>query len=219
MRRLPWQTLISALVALLTTSAVAGPREPTERETAIKWAIAERPAAFDALMPPARDEAARHPICRMTSFRSPGGTDAFEFSIMLTEHCDGAVEGVLLLPKGEPLTVQLARARLSNPRLSSEEGRSAIVVERRVLATQVVRSMIRELATCRVDALASHDVRVDRRAYEMTSAAWTSVRVEFYEDGSRGTAKLMKVVRAGLKATGVAERELAFDASRIENED
>jgi len=213
------RTLAAAVsIVAVNSCALGSPHSDRMRDEAVDWATNHRPSVFDRLMPAAEREDVRHPVCRITTLRSPGAVDRYEFALRIEEHCDdGHVTGEFIVPRGAPLTVQLAILRIQNPTISRDESVGQLSIDRRALPSDTASKILRILQDNELSPVASDELVVDRRRFEMTSASWTFVRVEFLDiEHRRGWKRLPAAVRSILAMVGTAEKALEYDPSGLE---
>jgi hypothetical protein len=171
------------LLHLLTCCIAAGPSLATDtsaRHAAIQWATANRVEVFNQLFPPADAYKVQMPTCRVTTIRSPGSIDSFEFEITIKEDCQavdphtgllqtGKVGAVLAIPEGDPISVQLAVLRLKDPALSMQAARTQIRIISVPLNTGTAQDLVQRIATTPVPLLPPTEISLDARSYEVMS--------------------------------------------------
>ena len=201
---------VAALVALLSVAAYgAEPKNPRER--AMDWAVEQRAAVFDALMPPAR-ASELGPGDVAISLRSAGFEDTFEFRITLLARRDGTIAGELLLPEKEPFTIQLARLRLRGCR----SGRDCIrrIKTRHVpLENSVARRLMGQIMGVSIPARPQTGLQNAFRGYELMSAGWSELRITFAANDNNDDPFHLVIVSVHdvLSDVGLTESALRFD--------
>lgn len=214
---------ILAAAASLTLAVLLSAQsdETRMRNDAIDWASDQRSMAFDTLMPAASREEVRDPVCRSTTLRSPGAIDAFEFEIRIVEACnDDRFTGEVIVAQGEPLVVQLAKLRIARPTASAADVIDELRTSRKALSESAAREIMRLLHTVEISPVASDELLIDRRRFELTSVSWTYVRLEFLDiEHRRGWRRLPKTAQSILKVAGIKEEALRWDPSALEGDD
>jgi len=82
--------------------------------------------AYEHPMPSAASASIRTPTCRISTLRSKSSHDNLDFAIRIVEGCDQAVQGLVTIPDGEPITNQLARSKLDQPDVQTAEAISRL---------------------------------------------------------------------------------------------
>ena len=205
--------------AIIACGAFARADKDAAREAAIDWATDKRAEIFDLIMPLATRNEVRSPVCRVTTLRSPGSVDSFEFFIRIVERCDELpVTGEVHVPRDEPLTVQLAKLRIRHEAAATDaELINQMQVTRRELSTAEASKILKILRNISVSPVASDELLVDRRRFELSSASWTLAHLEFLDIEHRpGWKRLPEAVRSILSIVGIREGELHFDPRELE---
>jgi hypothetical protein len=203
-------TAAVAIAALISVAAHgAEPKSPKER--AMDWAVNERAAVFDALMPSVRPSALG-PADMAISLRSAGFEDTFEFSITLSASRDGTVTGELLLPEKEPLSIQLARLRLRGCK-SGHDCIQRIKMRRVRLEGPLARRLMDQFMGLSIPARPQAGLQNAFRGYELTSAGWSELHATFAASDSEDDPFRMvtATVHHVLSEVGLTESNLRFD--------
>jgi hypothetical protein len=175
------------------------------------WAVEQRAAVFDALMGiPTRDTVDTNTVS--FAIRSPGFEDTFEFGITIVQ-TGAKVRGTVTIPEREPITVQLARLR-EHGAVSLDECIKQVRVIRRPLPQIIARRIAGRLASLCVPIVpAQKDIVLDRRRFEVASAAWSDMRMTIVDDPhAKGVAlRLLSSIRQALVDAGIDISALNFD--------
>lgn len=216
-------SVIALLCLQLSGAAGAVAQERYRQEDALRWASEHRAAIFDRLFPAAGDNVSM-PICRMTTIRSSGSLDAFEFMIRIIEDCPvvdpatgkiapAEVRGAFVIPEGSPIDDQLATLRLPDPSLTPEAAIARIKLRTLLISPSQARRLLKELDSAPASLLPPVEIALDARMYEVKSSTGMQTRlVMFAERSSSGRdRKLTRVINTTLAALGYGRDRLEYD--------
>src|SRR4051794_1550936 len=190
------------------TASVLG---STDRDTAMSWAIQHRQETFDRLMPRAAQFSSDRPEIAF-SVRGAGFEDRFEYLLIIEWRGGGAPEATLVMPRGEPLTVQLARLR-ADKSLTLDDMLPRIRLDHRKLPPLAARHLYERLLTLRIPLRPQTGLFLHRQHLEVTAEGWSELRFDCFDDGGKSSpfGLLFSAVRSALHVVGVDSTALEFD--------
>lgn len=218
-------SVIALLCLKLSGAPPASPMTHTseERDNALRWASEHRASIFDELFPAASDDVAM-PTCRMTTIRSSGSLDTFEFMIRIIEDCPAVqpttgkiakpeVRGELLIPEESPLDDQLATLRLSDPTITPEMASTRIKLRTVLIPPRQTQRLLKGLDAVSASPLPPVEIALDARMYEVRSSTGLQTRFVMFAErsSSRRDRELTRLIDATLAALGNSRDKLLYD--------
>lgn len=214
-------TFVCLMLALLRSSVV----EVDARHVAIDWATSHREEAYDAVLPAASVGGIGMPVCRVTTLRSSGSVDTFEYMVRIVELCDSISHegrvvkaeptGEFIIAESSPLTDQLATIRLAEPSITFEEAVPRLQIKRHPLSREVTRSFLREVRSLSCSVQPPLQIAFGEPLYELASA--TRMAVRLFEINAQVTATDRRITAAAHRIAsglGYGEAQLRHDASK-----
>lgn len=201
--------LLMSLLAFPT----AGQADGVSKESAMSWAIEHRQQVFDQLMPRAPEFGAD--LAEITiSIRSNGFEDHYEFALTIEQRDGRPLTATVAIPSGEPLVVQLARARQAGASL--ESAISSVKIDRRAVPAGVAKELFAGLMAATVPLRPQSGLMLHRQRLEITVIGSSDLTLEIFDDGDRRSpySNLIGRIYRALSSVDINQRTLRFDPKK-----